>query len=81
MNVFELFDPLAAGYRSEKEDSSVMKLSDLRKTRLSLDQINRMRIMNDVRKLEHEQKLKKVHNQYKGAAADAAAGGAAPATV
>ena len=63
MNVFELFDPAPAGSRTEKDDNSVMKLSDLRKTRLSLEQINRMRIMNDVRKLEHEEKLKKVNKQ------------------
>ena len=65
MNVFELFDPAPAGSRTEKDDNSVMKLSDLRKTRLSLEQINRMRIMNDVRKLEHEQKLETVQDQYK----------------
>ena len=53
------------GYQTEKDDNSVMKLGDLRKTRLSLDQLNRMRIMNDVRKLEHEQKLEKIQKQYK----------------
>jgi len=81
MNVFELFDPINAGRRKEKDDNSVMKISDLRKTRLSLEQINRMRIMNDVRKLEHEQKLKKVNKQYKAAGGEAAAGMGAPATV
>ena len=81
MNVFELFDPIPHGYHDEKKDHSVMKLSDLRKTRLTLDQINRMRIMNDVRKLEHEDKLKKVHKQYQAAAGDAAAGPGAPASV
>jgi hypothetical protein len=81
MNVFELFDPVPASYRTEKDDNSVMKLSDLRKTRLSLEQINRMRIMNDVRKLEHEEKLKKVHTQYKAAGEDMAGGMGAPATV
>lgn len=78
MNVFELFDPQPAGSYSEQEDNSVMKLSDLRKTRLTLDQINRMRIMNDVRKLEHEEKLKKVNKQYKAAGAEGGAAGAAP---
>lgn len=81
MNVFELFEPTPAGRRTEKDDNSVMKISDLRKTRLSLEQINRMRIMNDVRKLEHEQKLKKVNKQYQAAGADAAGGAGAPATV
>jgi len=81
MNVFELFDPAPAGSRTEKDDNSVMKLSDLRKTRLSLEQINRMRIMNDVRKLEHEEKLKKVNKQYKTASADAGGGAGAPASI
>jgi len=81
MNVFELFDPAPAGSRTEKDDNSVMKLSDLRKTRLSLEQINRMRIMNDVRKLEHEEKLKKVNKQYKAAGADASGGAGAPASI
>ena len=80
MNVFELFDPAPAGSRTEKDDNSVMKLSDLRKTRLSLEQINRMRVMNDVRKLEHEEKLKKVNKQYKAAGAEAAGAGA-PASI
>ena len=52
------------GYYTEKDDSTVLKLSDLRKTRLTLGQLNRLRIMNDVRKLEHEQKLEKVQKQY-----------------
>jgi hypothetical protein len=81
MNVFELFDPAPAGSRTEKDDNTVMKLSDLRKTRLSLEQINRMRIMNDVRKLEHEEKLKKVNKQYKTAGADAGGGAGAPASI
>jgi hypothetical protein len=69
MNIFELFDPSPDydGYQTEKQDNSVLKLNDLRKTRLSLDQINRMRIMNDVRTLEHEKKLKQVSKQYKSA--------------
>jgi len=77
MNIFELFDPEAPGRYTEKQDKSVMKLQDLRKTRLSLEQINRMRVMNDVRKVEHEEKLKKVKKQYKAPSAEApaAAGG------
>jgi hypothetical protein len=77
MNIFELFDSETTGRYTEKQDDSVMKLKDLRKTRLSLEQINRMRIMNDVRKVEHEEKLKKVKKQYKASSAEtpAAPGG------
>jgi hypothetical protein len=68
------------GRRTEKDDNTAMKLSDLRKSRLSLAQLNRLRIMNDVRALEHEQHLKKVHKQF-GAAAAAAGAAGAPAAV
>ena len=57
MYIIELFSPTPDGYDTAKDDGTVSKLSDLRKTRLSLAQINRLRIMNDVRKFEHEKKL------------------------
>lgn len=65
MNILEIFKPTPAGYATEKEDNSAVKLSDLRKTKLTLKQLNRLRIMNDVRKLEYEQKLETVRAQYK----------------
>jgi hypothetical protein len=71
MNILEIFDTNPAGYATEKDDNSVPKLSDLRKTKLTIKQLNRLRIMNDVRKLEHEQKLDSVRNQYKAPAAEA----------
>ena len=71
MNILEIFEPIPTGYATEKEDNTVPKLSDLRKTKLTIKQINRLRIMNDVRKLEHEQKLENVKNQYKQPAAQA----------
>ena len=55
MNILEIFEPTPTGYATEKDDNSAVKLSDLRKTKLTLKQLNRLRIMNDVRKLEHEQ--------------------------
>jgi len=64
MNLLEMFDN-PPGYSNEEEDNSALKLSDLRKTKLTLRQLNRLRIMNDVRKLEHEQKLEQVRTQYK----------------
>lgn len=65
MFISELFESMPEGYRDEKEDNSVLKLSDVRKTRLSLAQINRLRVMNDVRKYEHEKKLGSITKQYK----------------
>jgi hypothetical protein len=65
MIISEIFKPMPDGYSTEKDDNSVLKLSDVRKTRLSLAQINRLRVMNDVRKFEHEQKLTTISKQYK----------------
>ena len=71
MNILEIFEPMPAGYQNEKEDHTALKLSDLRKTKLTLKQLNRLRIMNDVRKLEHEKKIDAVQNQYKAPPAEA----------
>jgi hypothetical protein len=69
MIVTELFHPTRPGYESEKEDNTPMKLSDMRKTRLTLADLNRLRMANDVRKVEHENKLEQVTKQYKPPAA------------
>ena len=73
MQLLELYNEIPAGYRNEKDDNSVIKIDDTRKTRLTLDRLNKLRIMNDTRKLEHEKKLEKVSTQYKSAA-EASAG-------
>jgi hypothetical protein len=65
-----LIEPNPRGYASEQEDQSTLKLSDMRKTRLTLSQLNKLRMMNDVRKIEFEQKLKKLSSQYKPPAQD-----------
>lgn len=69
MNLIEMFDDMP-GYQTEKDDNTPLKLSDLRKTKLTLAQINRLRIMNDVRKLEHEQSVEKIRTQFKAPAAE-----------
>lgn len=69
MNLIEVFGNDLPGYRTEKDDNTPVRLSDLRKTRVTLKQLNRLRIMNDVRKLEHEKDVEKVRNQYKAPAA------------
>jgi hypothetical protein len=66
MNLLEMFED-QPGHRTEKDDNTPLSLKDLRKTKLTLRQINRLRIMNDVRKLEHEQKIDQVRTQYKPA--------------
>jgi hypothetical protein len=72
-DLFESPQPAKPGYQSEEDDNSVMKLSDLRKTRLTLAHLNRLRMANDVRKFEFETKMKDTQAQY-GASAEPAAG-------
>lgn len=73
MQLLEFFEDLP-GHRTEEDDSTVLKLSDVRKTRLTLKQLNRLRIMNDVRKLEHEQDLEQIRTQFKAPPAETNAG-------
>jgi len=74
MILLELFEPTPDGYSTDKEDNTVLKLSDLRTTRLDLAQLNRLRKMNDVRNIEKKEKVKTIANQYKPPAAAAAPG-------
>jgi len=64
MLLIELFNPMPAGYSTDTDDQSVLTLGDLRKTRLTLGQLHKLRQMNDVKKYEHEEKLKAISQQY-----------------
>ena len=75
MFITEIFDEMPTGYSDETEDNSITKLSDIRKTRLTLSQINKLRLLNDIRKLEKEHKIKDIKTQYAIPAADAGMGG------
>ena len=71
MQLLEMFNSEDyEGRTTEKDDNTVLKLSDVRKTKLTLAQLNRLRIMNDVHALEQEEKLESVRNQYKLPAAE-----------
>ena len=70
----EILDSRLPGYRTEKDDNSITHLNDLRKTKITLAHLNKIRMANDVRKFEHEEKLKKVSAQYKAPAAGGPAG-------
>jgi hypothetical protein len=75
MFVNEMFSETPSGYRTEKDDNTVMKLGDMRKTKLTLAHLNKLRMASDLRKFEHEDKLKKVSKQYKAPAAAGGMGG------
>ena len=51
-------------YQDLKQDNSQVQLGDLRKTHLTLRQLNKLRKMNDVRTFEYKERLKKIRTQY-----------------
>jgi hypothetical protein len=71
MQLTDLLESTPEGYRTETDDNTAIKMSDTRKTRLTLDRLNKLRIMNDTRKLEHEKKLETISTQYKAPAQEA----------
>lgn len=60
----ELYERSPAAYQDVAQDNSQPRLGDLRKTKLTLRQINKLRRMNDVRSFEFKEKIKKVRQQY-----------------
>jgi len=64
MKLFEFFEPAPEGYQDVGDDNSQPEMHDLRKTKLTLKQINKLRQLNDVRIYEKQEDLKKVQKQY-----------------
>ena len=62
LNEFFKKDP--AAYQDLKQDNSQPELGDLRKSRLTLRQLNKLRMMNDIRMVEYKEKLKLIKQQY-----------------
>lgn len=62
LNEFYKREPEA--YQDLSQDNSQPGLDDLRKTRLTLRQLNKLRKMNDVRAIEFKEKIKLVRQQY-----------------
>ena len=60
----ELYERSPEGYQDVAQDNTQPQLGDLRKTKLTLRQINKLRRLNDVRAYEFQQKLKQVQRQY-----------------
>ncbi len=71
MNLFEFFHKDPAGYQDLADDNSQPELGKLRKTKLTLKQINKLRRMNDLRSYEYKEKLKDIRKQYQPPAAPA----------
>lgn len=64
MNLFEFFEAPKEGYQDVEDDNTQPQIGELRKTKLTLKQINKLRQMNDVRAFEYQENIKKVKKQY-----------------
>lgn len=66
MILYEILDTALAPtqYRDPSQDQSVPTLSSVRKSRLTLLQINKLRMMNDVRRFEEKDRLSRIKDQY-----------------
>lgn len=60
----EVWEKEPEAYQDTADDNSQPQMGDLRKTRLTLRQLNKLRKMNDVRAYEYKEKLKKVRTMY-----------------
>ena len=65
MLLTEFFKKESGSYQDLSQDNSQVEIGDLRKSRLTLRQLNKLRKMNDVRTFEYKEKLKKIRKQYK----------------
>ena len=59
------------GYQDENDDQSKPSLGDLRKTKLTLKQLNKLRRMDDIRKYEKELSSARVQKMYGSSSEDA----------
>lgn len=64
MILLELYRKENAAYQDLSQDNSQPRLGDLRKTKLTLRQINKLRKLNDIRQYEFGERLKKIKDQY-----------------
>jgi hypothetical protein len=60
----EIYSREPEAYQDLSQDNSQPQLHNLRKTRLTLRQLNKLRQMQDVRSFEYKEKLKQVKKQY-----------------
>ena len=60
----EIYDRAPAGYQDVAADNTQPHLGQLRKTKLTLKQLNKLRRMQDTRTYEYGEKLKLIRKQY-----------------
>ena len=64
MILLELYQRENPAYQDVAQDNTQPRLGDLRKTKLTLRQINKLRRLNDVRQYEFKEQVKRVQKQY-----------------
>ena len=73
MNLYEFFaakKDFPEPYQNTDQDSSQLKMSDTRKTRLTLRQIRQLRRMKDVREIERKNEVDRLNKIYGGGGGD-----------
>jgi len=69
MYLQEIFQNTPAEFQSPEDDNTILKgLKDMRKSKLTLAQLNKIRVMNDLRTYEKEKDAERVQAQYGGSA-------------
>lgn len=68
MKLYEMYEPAPEGFQDLADDNSRPRFQDNRKTKLTLQAINKLRKMSEVEHYEHATNLKKVRKQYSPAA-------------
>ena len=66
MILLEILDTALAPeqFANPADDQAAPTLSSVRKSRLTLMQINKLRMMNDVRRFEEKERLGRIKDQY-----------------
>lgn len=65
MNLIEMFHQPPAEYATPEDDNSILKgLKDMRKSKITLAQLNKIRVMNDLRTYEKEKDLERIQSQF-----------------
>ena len=72
MNLFEFIEKEPEAMQDLSNDNSQPQIGQLRKTKLTLRQINKLRQMNELRSLEFKEELKQIKKQYAAPAEGAA---------
>ena len=73
MKLFEIYQPAPQGWQDVQDDHSQPEWGESRKTKLTLNMIDKIRTMNEVQAYERAKELKSIRKQYGTPAADAGA--------